>query len=320
MLKRLSIVLLLLALCTRIAWAQTAREMFVYQNNFWVNLNEFLRGEIFRRGAKLPLGVDPASLDEGERKAWASAIEVYTEVAKLDRLFDAEARRISNALAMTGDAVRLPDGLLDARTTSALNAAAPIYRARLWTARQRDNQAWNASAKALTDRHQEAMTAALAKIYGVTWPREPYLVDAAGETGPNSGYTHEPPSGFAAHIHASVGSVRNSGNAPLELMIHEASHVAAVGGRITKMIDEECARQKLEVPRDLWHFMIMFTTGEIARRELERAGSPGYEPYVYRYNQLPPPVLSALERHWRPYLQGKATLEQALRDLVREAR
>jgi len=320
MLKRLSIVLLLLALCTRIAWAQTAREMFVYQNNFWVNLNEFLRGEIFRRGAKLPLGVDPASLDEGERKAWASAIEVYTEVAKLDRLFDAEARRISNALAMTGDAVRLPDGLLDARTTSALNAAAPIYRARLWTARQRDNQAWNASAKALTDRHQEAMTAALAKIYGVTWPREPYLVDAVGETGPNSGYTHEPPSGFAAHIHASVGSVRNSGNAPLELMIHEASHVAAVGGRITKMIDEECARQKLEVPRDLWHFMIMFTTGEIARRELERAGSPGYEPYVYRYNQLPPPVLSALERHWRPYLQGKATLEQALRDVVREAR
>ena len=320
MLKRLSIVLLLLALCTRIAWAQTAREMFVYQNNFWVNLNEFLRGEIFRRGAKLPLGVDPASLDEGERKAWASAIEVYTEVAKLDRLFDAEARRISNALAMTGDAVRLPDGLLDARTTSALNAAAPIYRARLWTARQRDNQAWNASAKALTDRHQEAMTTALAKIYGVTWPREPYLVDAVGETGPNSGYTHEPPSGFAAHIHASVGSVRNSGNAPLELMIHEASHVAAVGGRITKMIDEECARQKLEVPRDLWHFMIMFTTGEIARRELERAGSPGYEPYVYRYNQLPPPVLSALERHWRPYLQGKATLEQALRDVVREAR
>jgi len=320
MLKRLCIVLLLVALCTRVAGAQTAREMFVYQNNFWVNLNEFLRGEIFRRGAKLPLGVDPASLDEGERKAWASAIEVYTEVAKLDRLFDAEARRISNALAMTGDAVRLPDGLLDARTTSALNAAAPIYRARLWTARQRDNQAWNASAKALTDRHQEAMTAALAKIYGVTWPREPYLVDAVGETGPNSGYTHEPPSGFAAHIHASVGSVRNSGNAPLELMIHEASHVAAVGGRITKMIDEECARQKLEVPRDLWHFMIMFTTGEIARRELERAGSPGYEPYVYRYNQLPPPVLSALERHWRPYLQGKATLEQALRDVVREAR
>jgi hypothetical protein len=157
-------------------------------------------------------------------------------------------------------------------------------------ARQRDNDAWNAAAKALTDRHQDAMAAALAKVYGITWPREPYLVDAVGETGPNLGFTHEPPSGFSAHIHASVGSVRNTGNAPLELMFHEASHVATIGGRITKMIAEESARQT------------------------------GYMPYVYRYNQLPPSVLSAFERHWAPYLDGKITLEQALRDLVRDAR
>jgi hypothetical protein len=41
---------------------------------------------------------------------------------------------------------------------------------------------------------------------------------------------------------------------------------------------------------------------------------------LYRYNQLPPTVLSAFERHWRPYLDGNASLEQALRDLVRDAR
>jgi hypothetical protein len=106
----------------------------------------------------------------------------------------------------------------------------------------------------------------------------------------------------------------------LELMFHEASHVAAIGGRITTMIEEECARQKLDVPRDLWHFMIMFTTGEVARRELERTGHPGYVPYHSRYNQLPPAVLSAFERHWLPYLDGKVPLERALHDLVRDAR
>jgi hypothetical protein len=237
-----------------------------------------------------------------DRKAWASAIEIYTEVAKQDQIADEGARRINNTLAMTGDATSLRDGLLDARITAALNAAAPIFRARLWTARRRDNDAWNASAKALTDRFQTTMAAALAKAYGITWPREPYLVDAVGETGPNSGFTHEPPptSGFAAHVHASVGSPRNTGHAPLELMFHEATHVRGVGGRITTMIEEECARQKLAVPPDLWHFMIMFTTGEVTRRELERAGSPGYVPYIYRYNQLPPMVLSAFERHWLP--------------------
>jgi hypothetical protein len=317
---RLLAVLVLLGLCGQTAAAQTARGTFVYQNNFWPNLNEFLRGEIYRRGARLPPGIDPASLNDTDRSAWASALEVYTDVAKWDRLFDDDARRIVNTLAMAGDTMRLRDGLLDARVTAALNAAAPIYRARLWDARRRDNEAWNTATKALTDRHQAAMSAALAQAYGITWPGEPYLVDAVGETGSNSAYTHEAPSGFAAHISASVGSPRNTGNAPLELMFHEASHLAGIGGRITRMIEEECARQKLEVPRDLWHFMIMFTTGEVAQRELERTGEPGYVAYHYRYNQLPPAVLSAFERHWRPYLEGKAPFEQALHDLVRDAR
>jgi len=66
--------------------------------------------------------------------------------------------------------------------------------------------------------------------------------------------------------------------------------------------------------------MIMFTTGEVTRRELERAGSPGYVPYIYRYDQLPPVVLSAFERHWQPYLDGKTDLQRTLRDLVRDAR
>jgi len=294
--------------------------MFVYRNNLWLNLSELLRGEVYRRGAKLPPAIDPASLNDVERQAWASALEAYAEVAKWDRLFDADARQIVNALTTAGDAERLQDGLIDARVSAALNAAAPIYRAKLWDARRRDNDAWNAAAKALTDRHQEAMAAALAKAYQITWPREPYLVDAVGEAGPNSAYTHEAPPGFAAHVSAGAGSPRNTGEAPLELMFHEASHVAAVAGRITTMIEEECTRQRLEVPRDLWHFTIMFTSGEIARRELERTGRPGYVPYIYRYDQLPPPLLSAFERHWIPYLDGKSSLAQALHDLVHDAR
>lgn len=321
MLKRFAMALALLGTSTPPVVTQTTtRSMFVFQNNFWLNLHQFLRGEIYRSGAKLPLGIDPTSLSDADRAAWLSVMEVYTDVAKEDLLFDPNARLIANTLAMTGDAARLPEGLLDARTVGALNAAAPIYRAKLWNSRQRDNESWNASAKALVDRHQTAMAAALAKAYGITWPSEPYLVDAVGESGPNSGYTHDGPSGFAAHIQASTGSVRNTGDAPLELIFHEASHVPAVGGRITRMIEEECARQKLPVPPDLWHFMISFSTGVITRRELANTGSPGYMPYYERYNQMPPVVRSAFERDWLPYLEGKIPLEQSLHDLVRDAR
>jgi hypothetical protein len=132
--------------------------------------------------------------------------------------------------------------------------------------------------------------------------------------------THDAPPGFAAHIQASAGSSRNTGDAPLELIFHEASHTPSVGGRITAMIEDECARQKISVPPDPWHFMTMFTTGLVARRELADTGRPGYVPYGYRYGQIPPAERSAFERDWQPYLDGKTSFEQSLHDLVRDAR
>ena len=56
--------------------------MFVFQNNFWVNLHQFLRGEIYRRQVNARLGLDPASLSEADRAAWASALHVL-EVSRV---------------------------------------------------------------------------------------------------------------------------------------------------------------------------------------------------------------------------------------------
>jgi hypothetical protein len=319
MATRVAIAVLILVVSVPTGAAPKRQSMFVFQNNFWINLHQFLRGEVFRQRTNRLLGIDPASLSDADRAAWASVLDVYTEVAKGDLVFDEGARRIANTLAMSGDVTRLPDGVLDARVSGALNTAAPIYRARLWPARQRDNDAWSVAAKALLDRHEPAMKAALAKAYGVTWPNGSYLVDVVGETGPNSAVTHAGPAGFAAHIQASSGSPRNTGDAPLELIFHEASHTSAIGGRITRMIEEECARQKLMVPRELWHFTIMVTSGTFARRELAKAGST-YVSYVDRYDMIPPTERSAFERHWLPYLEGHASRDRALHNLVRDAR
>src|SRR3984893_12452383 len=319
--RRIILSLTLAVVCALPAASQpTARRMFVFQNNFWVNLHQFLRGEIYRRRANAALGLDPASLSEADRADWTSALDVYTGVSKQDLIFDAEAQRIDNTLARARDVARLRDGLLDTSTTAALNAAAPIYRVGLWSARQRDNDAWNAQAKALVDRHETAMASALAGLYHITWPREPYLVDAVGEIGPNSAVTHVGPAGFAAHIQAGAASRRNTGDAPLELLFHEASHASSVEGPVRTMIEDECRRQKLAVSPNLWHLMIMVTSGAIARRQLADTGRPGYKPYVDRYDQLPPAERSAFERDWQLYLDGKAPFQQALHDLVRDAR
>jgi hypothetical protein len=122
------------------------------------------------------------------------------------------------------------------------------------------------------------------------------------------------------HIQASAGSRRNTGDAPLELMFHEACHAAGIEDRIRDIIAAESARQNLKPQDNLWHEMIMFTTGRVAQQELAKSGEADYVPYAYKYNQLMPAELSAFERDWQPYLDGKAPLEKAVHDLVRDAR
>jgi hypothetical protein len=204
------------------------KSMFVFQNGFWLNLHQFLRGEMYRRGAKETPGLDPASLDVPDRATWQSALDAYTDLAKRNVIFDPMLVRIANALAQVDDVAHLPESLIDPGTTAALNAAAPIYRARLWPARRRDNDAWIASAKQLIGRHETAMASRLAATY--------------------------------------------------------------------------------------------FTSGAVASRELATTGNREYVPYGYRYNQYLPSERLALERDWQPYLEGKTSFEQALHDLVRDAR
>lgn len=297
--------------------------MFVFQDNFWLNLHQFLRGEVYRRSVTATPGIDTGLLSEAERSFWNRAIDSYVDISKHDVLFDDLSRKIGNALATAGDVTVLPESLdriIGTNTRVALNSAAPIYRTRVWPARQRENEAWIASAKALLAQHETTMAATLAGIYRVDWPSDPILVDVVGEVGPNSAITHGGPPGFAAHTQASAGSRRNTGDAPLELLFHEATHTALVEGHIQSMIQEECTRQKLKAPENLWHAVIMFTSGAVARQELAKSGNGEYVPYAYRYNQYTPVERSALEKDWQPYLEGKASLEQALHDLVRDVR
>jgi hypothetical protein len=314
---RLLVVLVVLAHAASLE-AQPRTVTFVFQNNFWLNLHQFVRGEAYRRSVKAVPGLDPASLGETDRATWNAAVDAYADFAKRDVLFDDELRALNNALVAMRDVAQLPDGVVSAAATKTLNAAAPIYRAHVWPARQRDNDAWNARAKALIEQYGTAVSAALARAYRTTWPDEPVLVDAVGEIGPNSAITHDGLSGFAAHTQAGAASLRSTGDAPLELLFHEAGHVASVGGRISGMIDQEAARQKLEAPRDLWHFVMTYTSGVIAKRELAHAGR-SYQTYGERYPSMNPSVRAAFERDWLPYLEGNTSFEQALHDLVRDA-
>ena len=109
--------------------------------------------------------------------------------------------------------------------------------------------------------------------------------------------------------------------AALEIVFHEASHILmARGDPVQEAIKDATATLGLSPPRDLWHVVLFYLTGEAVREVVATSGSPGYEPVVYEIMERNPRWRSyrkALESAWRPYMDGTRTLSEAAAELIR---
>jgi hypothetical protein len=104
-----------------------------------------------------------------------------------------------------------------------------------------------------------------------------------------------------------------AGASGLEMIFHESSHLLV--DRVQGMLDESAKRQGKTLPRGLWHHLLFFTAGRVAK---ERLGS-AYVPYWERPEmqaKVRPNVLPALEKEWQPYIDGKAPLASSIDALV----
>src|SRR5258706_1272036 len=124
----------------------------------------------------------------------------------------------------------------------------------------------------------------LADIYQTRWPREKIRVDLTGyATGSGSYNTADP-------LRVTISSLdsRNQGAAALEVLFHEGSH--GIAEPVQAAIIRECHQRDKAIPRDLWHALVFYTTGEVLRPVLGSSGATagdqdgsihggGYTPY-----------------------------------------
>jgi hypothetical protein len=191
------------AAVARPAAAQDTR-LFVFQNNFWVNLHQHLHAEAGRPGGAGGAGTP------------------YAELAKRDPVFDAKLVAINDALGrMPGDAASVTDDRIEPAVRAALNEAAPAYRRDVWPRQRQLNDAWIADMKARVDRHGTALIAALAHAYHTDWPSQPILIDVSGDAGRVGAYTTDSgPAGFAGHATIAPGGAGAEGDMGLESIFH----------------------------------------------------------------------------------------------------
>jgi hypothetical protein len=107
-----------------------------------------------------------ATLDEGDKKAWLTAIAFYAAgPSRKDAAFDDSLAAITRALADAVDTVTLAAASLDAGLRSILENEPPAYRKTRWPAHHAANSGRRDEIQALVRRHGAAVLAFVTHAY-----------------------------------------------------------------------------------------------------------------------------------------------------------
>jgi hypothetical protein len=320
--------------------------VFELHSGFWINLHHTLYHEArLRTAAAQPDKSDKTSgstlnatpdakpaLTSAERHIWDDAVTYYVaNYAAKDLLFSTELIQLKDQLGdfedcdeLSGRKRKFCDAGLPAKLTQVLEAAAPVYRAHLWPGHDRANRNWIMRVAPLVREQGVGLSERLADIYLTRWPRQKIRVDLTGYANWTGAYTTADP------LRVTISSLdsRNQGAAALEVLFHEGSH--GIAEPVQAAIIRECRQRDKAIPRDLWHALVFYTTGEVIRPVLgssdatagDQDGSTpdaGYIPYAVReglYQRGWSDYFKLLQKFWQPYLDGSATFDDAIARMV----
>ena len=328
------------------SYAETPLPVFELHSGFWINLHHTLYYEARQRKAFLSRDANttksavPAvksvlagkGLTDAEQKAWDDAVAFYMlNHADKDLLFTTELIQLKDQLGdfedcdeLSGRKRKFCDAGLPANLTQVLEAAAPVYRAHLWPEHDKANRRWILQVAPLVREQGVGLSERLADIYQTRWPHGKIRVDVVAYANWAGAYTTVDP----LRVTISSLDTRNQGPQALEVLFHEGSH--GIAEPVQRAIIRECRQRDKPIPRDLWHALVFYTTGEAVRtvltspsvgREDKGNGGPAssYSAYAFReglYQRGWKNYLELLQRFWQPYLDGKATFDDAIARMV----
>lgn len=299
-----------------IALAPVQADQFAFRSGFWNNLHHFLyvlgrdrNGTPDRtRDAVVnaPKDLDGfAARSDAERATWNAAIDFYAGgLSKKDAVFDEDLFTVTKILASAPDDVDLTTLKLDPRLVAVLQKAAPVYRAVWWARHSGRNTERQKEYQELIDKYGRRAVARLTSLYGTTWPSRPRIIDLVAYANWAGAYSTSGPLIEVASVYENTG-----GAIGLEILLHESSH--QWDEEILRRVSAIAARQQKKVPDTLTHALIWYTSGTVVSELV-----PGHVPYAEKYalwnrgglTELKP----LLDKHWRPYLQGKGTFDEAI--------
>ena len=228
-----------------------------------------------------------------------------------DLLFDSHLWWAKNVLSRHETDVTLTDADLAPGLRAALNLAAPVYRATAWPAHDAANRTWATGQAVLLKAKGAAIARDISATFVTPWPNDKVRVDLVVVANGDGAYTSTMP-----QLHAVVATQdpRDQGTRGLEILFHETSHGLIQG---TQRALDRSAFDGRVVLGDLWHTVLFYSVGEIIKRHFKEHAPYAEEEKLYtgRWDGH----LPLLTQHWKPYLDGKTTRQQAVDALVAHA-
>jgi hypothetical protein len=320
--------------------------VFEMHSGFWVNLHHFLylqarlqkgnSSSVDNGRGEAPPSEPPVSLLDfpaEQIRAWQDAVAFYArDLAGRDLLLNGDMENINGQLSemeacteLEGKSSPLCKSGLQRDLIQALERAAPVYRAHWWTEQDRANREWIAQITPFVQQMGVELSGQLADVYQRPWPEGRLRVDVVWYGGPYGAYTSLSP----VHVTIASHDARNQGIYGFEVLFHEASHALAVS--VNEAIAREFRKRDKLIPRDLWHALLFYTTGELVRRDLaygsmtpaslNGANPSSYQPYAERfglYSGSWDRFRGMLDLYWRPYLDGRVSFDTAMARLADE--
>jgi hypothetical protein len=303
--------------------AQAAVPIFRFETDgFWLNLHHYLY-VLGRVEAKLPdiareaVAGAPADEAEGlklltepERQTWREAVSVYANgLSKLDMVRDKTLFDTTNAVRRAAADREAKTLAIDPAAAAALDRAAPIYRKAWWPRHRAANRRWLQSMQDPLQKYGPQVLTYITRAYQEPWMRDGFPVNVSAWSNWAGAYS--------TNDSLLVVSTLNAGNQGLhgfEITFHEAMHQwdDPIFARLRQVAK---ANNIAKIDGLLTHAMIFYTTGEAMKHVV-----PSHLPYAEiagiwrgRMGAFKP----ALDAHWKPYLDGRITLDAALLGLLK---
>ena len=298
-------------------------KLFSFHSDFWVNLHHFLYMtararagfDASRSGANKALAdtIGVGALSAAQKNSLEAAIAYYARaVAPRDILFDSSLVAVNDRLVELEEATKVSGAVgLDTGIATALDRAAPVYRALWWPRHDAANRRWVAQALTTLAEHGDEAARIEARAFRTPWSTTPVRVDATAYTNWAGAYTTEYPS------HINVGSVDEIGGratSKFETLFHEVLHT--MDDSLFLTLQAAFREKGKRMPRDPTHTFIFFTAGEVTRKLFPGYVSFADEGGLWTRNLEWARMLPLLRAHWQPYLDGRGTLEEAVRRIA----